>query len=223
MNLDTSQITKNYQYENFNNEEDDKLNNDEISYQEKQTFGNYSINIDKLIDQTDIKNINHKNVNKDFYLRNKKLNIIDNKSNFWIYQPLNLFDNFDFLPKINQNIDDRLNVITKVIILLSIILFIIKFPYWYLFFILGISLIIIIHIIYFDSSKELFTENDTYKSIDNYLNNKSNNTTFNSLLQNSNNLSCNKSKEKIINVSAEKNNYSPDQITNNKIGKKITQ
>jgi hypothetical protein len=61
---------------------------------------------------------------------------------FWIDNPLILFNNFEVIPQPNMSAARRFNAMTRIIIVIAAIMFICKFPAWYIF--LGLALIVII-------------------------------------------------------------------------------
>ena len=65
-----------------------------------------------------------------------------NNTKFWIYDPSILFQTYDIIPTDNMCNVNRMNALTRVIILISLVMFIIKFPLWWLFLLLGIFIII---------------------------------------------------------------------------------
>jgi len=75
----------------------------------------------------------------------KEKNISDGKTggDFWFEEPLVLFQTLDIIPNENMSDGERLNAMTRVIILISAIMFAIKFPAWWIFLTLGITVVII--------------------------------------------------------------------------------
>ena len=63
---------------------------------------------------------------------------------FWIYNPSKLFSSLSIIPSKDMNIGDRLNALTRLIILLTLIFYILGFEQWYTIIIIGIIILFII-------------------------------------------------------------------------------
>lgn len=63
---------------------------------------------------------------------------------FWIEDPSALFQTFDVIPDMNMTDAERLNAMTRVIIIITVIMFLFKFQAWWLFLCLGLIVVIII-------------------------------------------------------------------------------
>lgn len=63
---------------------------------------------------------------------------------FWFEDPSALFQTFDIIPNADMTDAERLNAMTRVIIVISAIMFVVKFPAWWLFLVLGIIVVIIL-------------------------------------------------------------------------------
>lgn len=72
--------------------------------------------------------------------------------NFWFENPSELFSTFDLIPNADMNNAERLNAMTRVIIIISAIMFAFKFPVWWIF--LGLGMIIIIILWYIIKGQE---------------------------------------------------------------------
>lgn len=82
---------------------------------------------------------------------------------FWLDNPCNLFSDFVLLPKKTMSHDEMLNALTRLVIIISIIMYIMEYEYWLLFLIIAIMIIIICKYYYKkDVKKEGFSMNPTY-------------------------------------------------------------
>lgn len=63
-------------------------------------------------------------------------------SNFWLDNPKTLIETFDIIPNVDMTLAERLNAMTRVVIALSAILFLIRFELWWLFLTIGIIVVI---------------------------------------------------------------------------------
>lgn len=63
---------------------------------------------------------------------------------FWFEDPSALFQTFDIIPTNNMTDAERLNAMTRVIIIIAAIMFVVKFPAWWMFLIIGIIVVIIL-------------------------------------------------------------------------------
>lgn len=61
---------------------------------------------------------------------------------FWLEDPTILFKNFQLLPTIMMTQTERLNALTRLIIIITIVLFFMKISYWFVFLFLGIVIVI---------------------------------------------------------------------------------
>lgn len=78
---------------------------------------------------------------EDDYQRSQKS--IYSPINFWFEDPSALFQTFEVVPNQNMTDAERLNAMTRVIILITAIMFVIKFPLWWMFLVIGIIVVII--------------------------------------------------------------------------------
>ena len=62
---------------------------------------------------------------------------------FWIEDPKVLFNTFELIPNGKMTDAERLNAMTRVIIIIAAIMFLFKFPVWWLFLSLGLMVVII--------------------------------------------------------------------------------
>lgn len=67
---------------------------------------------------------------------------IQHNTKFWIEDPTILFNNFEIIPTSDMSNIRRFNAMTRIIIIIAAIMFVMGFPAWYLF--LGIALILVI-------------------------------------------------------------------------------
>ena len=82
------------------------------------------------------------------------------KNYFWLEKPSILFDSLCIIPSKNISEIELLNILTRLIIFISIILLIIGYKKWLLFLITGISIIILIYIIRFYKNEEIFLNSE---------------------------------------------------------------
>jgi hypothetical protein len=62
---------------------------------------------------------------------------------FWFEDPKSLIKTFDAVPNDNMNDAERLNAMTRMIIIITAVMFVVKFPLWWLFLALGLLVVII--------------------------------------------------------------------------------
>ena len=65
--------------------------------------------------------------------------------NFWLDDPIKLFSNLNFVAKCDMTDNERLNAITRMLIIVSIILFYTKVKYWWVVLATGLLTIILIN------------------------------------------------------------------------------
>ncbi|CAH6420545.1 Hypothetical protein HVR_LOCUS1219 [uncultured virus] len=65
-------------------------------------------------------------------------------SNFWFEDPSTLFQSFDIIPNSDMTDAERLNAMTRIIIIIAAIMFAVKFPAWWIFLILALLVVIIL-------------------------------------------------------------------------------
>lgn len=63
---------------------------------------------------------------------------------FWINDPRALFSSTDLVSRDNMTNAERLNALTRVIVIISIIMFLVRFPLWWLFLLIGLIFVIIL-------------------------------------------------------------------------------
>ena len=65
-------------------------------------------------------------------------------SNFWVEDPKTLFQSFDIIPQDDMNNAERLNAMTRIIIIITAMMFVIRFSLWWLFLVIGLIVVIIL-------------------------------------------------------------------------------
>ena len=63
---------------------------------------------------------------------------------FWFEEPSALFQTFDIVPNQDMTDAERLNAMTRVVIIITAIMFIVKFPLWWMFLVIGIITVIVL-------------------------------------------------------------------------------
>lgn len=101
--------------------------------------GATSINNSEIITPSTIFRSNKKNI----YSEIETFKTINNENIFWLENPSVLFESFQIMPKESMNDVERLNGMTRIIIIISAIMFIIKFPGWWIFLIIGLLMVIV--------------------------------------------------------------------------------
>jgi len=74
--------------------------------------------------------------------------------NFWFEDPSVLFQTFEIMPNQEMTDAERLNAMTRVIIIITAIMFIVKFPLWWMFLVIGIISVIVLWYIIKGRSEE---------------------------------------------------------------------
>lgn len=64
------------------------------------------------------------------------------KPTFWLDRPSALVETYDLLPQDNMTDGERLNAMTRVVIIIAAIMFLIQFELWWLFLVVGLIVII---------------------------------------------------------------------------------
>jgi Family of unknown function (DUF5762) len=91
--------------------------------------------------------------------------VAEDDTNFWLKNPNILFDlKLGLFPTSSMSKTEKLNSVTRVVLLISIILLVCKFEYWYIFLI--VSLFVILSVKYSAPVKEGFTVTPHYPSTD---------------------------------------------------------
>jgi len=74
--------------------------------------------------------------------KNKLGGLVGKKSEFWVENPTTLLENFDIVPNEDMTDGNRLNSMTRIIILISAIMFGVNFQLWWLFLSLGLIVVV---------------------------------------------------------------------------------
>ena len=74
---------------------------------------------------------------------------------FWLENPISLFQDLDILPNPTMTNDEKLNALTRAIIIISAIMFAFRFPTWWLFLFVGILVVIVIWYMTKDINRDL--------------------------------------------------------------------
>lgn len=85
--------------------------------------------------------INEDPINKSISINTS--NYIYTPVKFWVEEPLILFQTLEVIPRDEMTIAERLNAMTRVIIIIAAIMFIVKFPLWWLFLIFGLIVVVV--------------------------------------------------------------------------------
>jgi len=98
----------------------------------------------------------------------------DNQEIFWIYQPYSLLTNLDLIPVKCMTLDQKMNAITRFFLLCILILLFLQVKNIYLFFFIGLIIIITVYLINYtmssNTTKESFTPCFTDVNINDLLN-----------------------------------------------------
>jgi hypothetical protein len=91
--------------------------------------------------------------------------------NFWADDPCVLFTNIKLLPMASMTHDEKLNVLTRLVIIASVVFYFMKYEFWFNFLLLGLLLIVLIKFVVLDKrdkpgKKEDFTLVPTYANPD---------------------------------------------------------
>jgi hypothetical protein len=71
-----------------------------------------------------------------------------NKEQIWIQNPFALFMSISILPSHEMSFEARCNTITRLVLLLTLILWLIGFRYWYVFLIAGLFMVILLYLMH---------------------------------------------------------------------------
>jgi len=91
-------------------------------------------------EKSKLSNFNDKNVPPIIIPYNKEFQ----HDKFWVENPSVLFQTFDMSSTAEMTDAERLNAMTRIIIIIAAIMFVIKFPGWWMFLTLGIIIVIIL-------------------------------------------------------------------------------
>lgn len=67
-----------------------------------------------------------------------------NSCSFWFEDPTALFQTLELIPNARMSDAERLNAMTRVIIIIAAIMFVVRFPAWWMFLVIGIIVVIIL-------------------------------------------------------------------------------
>lgn len=93
---------------------------------------------------TDVKNQIGSNLKKTNVMKEVQNDNNEEEEVFWIYNPGVLFESINIIPGLEMNNAERMNAMTRVIIIIAAIMYSIKFPAWWLFLIISLFVIVII-------------------------------------------------------------------------------
>lgn len=136
-------------------------NNDNTKYNNKNYFKSFpiknhqqiknmsTVRIPTSVDDDGDKNPSSKlswisNKHKHTNLLDLKYRPIYSPINFWLEDPTVLFQVTDIIPNNNMTNIERLNAMTRVIIIIAAIMFVVKFPLWWMFLVIGVITVIIL-------------------------------------------------------------------------------
>lgn len=81
-------------------------------------------------------------------------------SKFWVNDPCILLTDFNLIPNSSLTQNEKLNALTRIVLIVSIIMYFIEYKQWYLFSIIGLLMILLIKLS--DSKQEGFSIPPTY-------------------------------------------------------------
>lgn len=61
---------------------------------------------------------------------------------FWVEEPSSLYETLRIIPTDDMTDAERLNVITRIVIVISAVMYMVKFPFWWVFLLLALLVII---------------------------------------------------------------------------------
>lgn len=67
------------------------------------------------------------------------------KERFWLEEPISLFYSANLIPQCTMTVAERLNALTRLILVITLILYLFCLGQWWLFLILGILLVIVLY------------------------------------------------------------------------------
>ena len=86
-------------------------------------------------------------------------------SQFWGNDPCALFTDLSLIPSVDMSINEKLNALTRLALLISLVLYLMDYEQWSTFLLVALSLIVLFHVSY-SNKKEGFTLTPTYKDTD---------------------------------------------------------
>ena len=81
---------------------------------------------------------------------------------FWIEAPCVLIDDFNLIPNAGLTLNEKLNALTRVILLVTGSMYIMEYKYWFTFLIVGLAIVFIIKILDKKNMREGFSIPPTY-------------------------------------------------------------
>lgn len=93
---------------------------------------------------------------------NEKHKMLNNNVKFWIEDPSILFQTFEIIPHDDMSISERLNAMSRVIIIIALGLFMLKFEGWWILLLLGLMIIIIIWYVLKDRETQISINQRSY-------------------------------------------------------------
>nr|WQM87237.1 hypothetical protein [Marseillevirus cajuinensis] len=79
------------------------------------------------------------------------------EENFWAEDLCDLFCNLSIIPKASMSLDSKLNALTRLVIIISIIAYFLGYQYWYIFLLISLGVLILFKYSRKDPKKEGFT------------------------------------------------------------------
>ncbi|AGV01658.1 membrane protein [Cannes 8 virus] len=76
---------------------------------------------------------------------------------FWAEDLCDLFCNLSIIPKASMSLDSKLNALTRLVIIISIIAYFLKYQYWYIFLLISLGILILFKYSRKEPKKEGFT------------------------------------------------------------------
>lgn len=76
---------------------------------------------------------------------------------FWAESPCSLLTSLSIVPTENMNLDQKLNAVTRLVIVMSIIAYFLDYKYWYIFLLVGLGILILLRYARPSQKREGFT------------------------------------------------------------------
>ena len=77
---------------------------------------------------------------------------------FWLEDPRDLLARFDIFPRPEDTWERKLNTITRLIIIITIILILAKWKYWLTFLLIGLVLVIFVYLLKHSDHKQYYVQ-----------------------------------------------------------------
>lgn len=81
---------------------------------------------------------------------------------FWLDDPCCLFSDFELLPRKDMTTNEKLNALTRLVIIIAVVMYVMNYEYWFNFLVISLLIIIVSRYLYKNSRKEGFSMNPTY-------------------------------------------------------------